>query len=508
MSEGALWVGPVGRPEQKGGVRTRSSLIITLILVSVLCGTLFLDERLRLLDASASLAASCFGCFLLAAEKFKVREARTLNSWLTPGFIACLHFAIQFAWGLSIEYHWDMLPWESSAGLFSNKVSTVNPETYHDCAGIILLGGLALFLGTLVRVPVGMLSSLVPDLPRRPDWHGLVVRAMIYLPFALICKYASSVLAPGVFQGTLEFFGLGMIPVCVVLCCMAFSKDKKVSRTTSLVAAIYVLAVAINGVLGGMIGGFLLPACLVCSGYVMARNCLPIRAISVSAVFLFLVAGPFLVAYKQSRMAEQLDISTAVAVSRGRPFETSYRESVEVGAAKILARTSGTFLAAFKESFPERFDYLEGESFLLELQSFVPRGLWPEKPNVSAQLDNYTRKVGLLGENDFVTSMVFDAMSEYYANWGYWGVAFLFFVEGIYTNILWRLLAHRGDPRLATSIIVAQLFAGLEYHGILIRMATDLRSVGVALCLYWMICPDGRRGHVRGTSQTGSATDA
>src|SRR5206468_7026799 len=115
------------------------------------------------------------------------------------------------------------------------------------------------------------------------------------------------------------------------------------------------------------------------------------------------------------------------------------------------------FVSTYSQFYPSVYPYELGRSMIDQTLSLIPRVVWPDRPNLSAQLNIYTRKVGILPEAEFdpgSTTGTFDAISDYYINFGLPGVLLRTIAHGMYVRRLYEWLALR-----STFVISAARYA-------------------------------------------------
>jgi hypothetical protein len=102
---------------------------------------------------------------------------------------------------------------------------------------------------------------------------------------------------------------------------------------------------------------------------------------------------------------------------------------------------------------------------LLELETFVPRFVWPHKPELNPELNRYSAAVGIVREGDG-TSAVFDAVSEYYVNFGAPGVFSLSVLHGWYISLLTAWCMRNLKGPMAGAMSMAVFFTNPEFFGV------------------------------------------
>lgn len=117
---------------------------------------------------------------------------------------------------------------------------------------------------------------------------------------------------------------------------------------------------------------------------------------------------------------------------------------------------------------PERVEYQNGATFVSALVAPVPRGLWPDKPDVRAE---DIISVPILGLDPLrSTGAPPGAVGEFYLNFGALGVVTGGLLQGALLGWTWRRFLHTQSPgaRVAMSMVtlhVAMRFPGGDFAG-------------------------------------------
>jgi hypothetical protein len=79
---------------------------------------------------------------------------------------------------------------------------------------------------------------------------------------------------------------------------------------------------------------------------------------------------------------------------------------------------------------PNKVPYWNGETYFSLFYKFIPRAIWPNKPeeNIGQQ---FGKRYNFLDITDNSTSMNLPLMAEFYANFGYWGIIGGMFLLGL-----------------------------------------------------------------------------
>jgi hypothetical protein len=94
-------------------------------------------------------------------------------------------------------------------------------------------------------------------------------------------------------------------------------------------------------------------------------------------------------------------------------------------------------MAAIVRDTPARLPFIHGDSYRPLLTKWIPRALWPGKPE--ERLGNgWAQRYGFLGEHDSGTSYNLPWEPEMFMNFGWPGVVGISFLLGVGYRLLWR----------------------------------------------------------------------
>ncbi len=153
---------------------------------------------------------------------------------------------------------------------------------------------------------------------------------------------------------------------------------------------------------------------------------------------------------------------------------------VESGNGFDLVRT-----AAIMDRVPDVVPHLNGQSYLSFLTFYIPRSIWPDKPDVA--LGPWVRgtlfQEPVPGNNGWPSGLV----AEAYVNFGLWGVPIVMALAGM----LARFLYNSVRPYLGRSVAVTTLYAFVAWYLGFVLLSLNLAhalSNLVAAALPLMIC--------------------
>src|SRR5262249_34863049 len=142
-------------------------------------------------------------------------------------------------------------------------------------------------------------------------------------------------------------------------------------------------------------------------GYLMARRRLPWSVVLVGLPLLLFIIMPVLSVYKYTSQDEHgvrstdnqtLDVQFTADRTLQRLGDRGRARGFEIGLHRLLARTcSADGACRYIHFYPHVYDFEGGKSFVAATAGLIPRVFWPEKPNLSAVMDGYAAKIGILG---------------------------------------------------------------------------------------------------------------
>jgi len=229
----------------------------------------------------------------------------------------------------------------------------------------------------------------------------------------------------------------------------------------------------------------MLPLLMAALGYVLARGTFPWKATILAAPLLFFVVLPFSGIYKAAgahigKMDDRLEYSV------WKYGASSYRALAELSLERTVMRFAGTNMpAVFSWFYPKVYPFEAGKTLELEASMLVPRSMWEDKGYGAFDLNRYTAKVGMV-EYEGNTTALFDAVSEYYINFGLAGAFLLAVVHGYYWQAMFRWLTTRVHALLGTVIVLVLLSQNEDLVGLGLLFAVHVKVIPVWLLLFYV----------------------
>ena len=132
--------------------------------------------------------------------------------------------------------------------------------------------------------------------------------------------------------------------------------------------------------------------------------------------------------------------------------------------AKILYRINyfgqlGYVIQTTGEDIP----YAYGETYYPLLSKFIPRVLWPDKPQ-EAGGQYFGHRYQILPEEDLATSVNMPLILESYVNWGWYGIIFSATLFGLVIRFLWEIWIgeHCATGNVILGMMVVFIMVGQE----------------------------------------------
>jgi hypothetical protein len=414
------------------------------------------------------------------------------NPWVDPVFVVSTFFGFKYGFGTLAVNYWAMLSWQESPGsgtIFERWGIWDNlPAACH----LFALAGLGLFIGASLRpLPI---FDVLPALRWRVDKRRFRANLYLYAPLAMFVFIVGRAFLPLVIRDTVLLFGWITWAILIIAAAELLGRQDTDRAAWFGVVAMIAVGHVLLGLDIGMRGAFVYPLLLIAAGYAVARGRLPWVPVVLLGAVLMLVVIPWLTFYKI-----QSPEGTIVERIRGASEEmsdVSLRGALDRGIEAIVGRSVGVvgIAAVFVQDVPDLSPFEYGHTFVLEAMHFVPRVLWPDKPNMSEQLNRYSRRAGLIDADDETTSAVFDAVSEYYINFGVVGVFVLSLLHGYYLRVLNRWLVERSLFTIGASMFLVFIVINFDFFGVVQTMLSHTRQVPVWGFVFWVLSRDTRGG--------------
>jgi hypothetical protein len=421
---------------------------------------------------------------LVAAAYLSARQHGE-NPWIDPLFLMAGFFGYKYGFGVIAVNYWSTLSWEETPGVRSLFERWGIWENLPVACHLFLLAGLGLYLGT--ALPAGRVAEWLPALRWRIDERRLRLNLYLYTPLAMLVFVSGRSFLPVVIRDTVLLFGWVSWVMLIIAAVRWFGRSSVDRAAWFGIVAMISVGHLLLGLEIGMRGAFVYPLLLVGAGYALSRGRLPwIRVGLVGALLLVLII-PWLSFYKLQ--SPQSSIPDRIRSASGEMSETTMGGKLDRGVEAVVGRSVGVvgMTAVFIQDVPDLEPFEYGRTFLIQAAHVIPRVLWPDKPNMSEQLNVYSRRAGLIDEEDDVTSAVFDAVSEYYVNFGLMGVFFLSLLHGYYFRVLHHWLVQRSLFIVGAPMFLVFVLINFDFFGIVQIVLAHTRQIPAwALALYFL----------------------
>jgi hypothetical protein len=209
---------------------------------------------------------------------------------------------------------------------------------------------------------------------------------------------------------------------------------------------------------GGTSSGLIIPLLLILT-YSAIRRQLPLRWLMVGALSIFIIrpvmapmraltyeGGPLSGSSKVEKAEIFLGLMTKVAQG-----QFPLRTLVQMAATRLSDMV--TFTAVVQQT-PHVIPYWGGESYSPLLYKFVPRFLYPEKPQEESG-GEFGHRYGFTPREDHVTSLNLPQTVELYANFGVFGIILGSLLFGVIYRMVHSIFVH---PEMGFGALVAAIF--------------------------------------------------
>ena len=421
-------------------------------------------------SAAAILLATAGGLLYMAVRK----SLTTSQPYIGVQCLLMVAFFLHYGMGGALLWYWDSLPWKYAIN-YNMFLSNGAKENMPMAAYLALLAGLGLYCGSCLRFRN-------KNRPRQDAMRDLGSLRRSIMPLAVIFFFLYVVVVPAAptnVQATvLVFASFSQVLIVFVAFMAASSKDVAARWRWWMICGVCFLLIATPSLRSGMREDFIKPLALIAIGWIAARRRVPWKAGLVTLGAFILLVLPVLNLAKQYALEGNQAGMARLSGAYQDVAERNYGTVMEGVFANALERVNLLpSLAVFSRFYPLGMPFLHGETFLLETIEFVPRLFWPEKPEVGRLLDGYSRQVGIIGTGDTQTSAKFDAITEYFINFGALGVFVLSVLHGAFYRLTEAVFRHYLSPILATFMMAVMLVQNHDLFSFVMLVPSHLKQV-------------------------------
>jgi hypothetical protein len=436
------------------------------------------------LPRTAVIWVTFFGLLALAVAGYSAAKAAGQNPWIAPISLVSIYYFFRFGWGTLVIQYCEDFPW----------VQYPRFRWYFHRFGVwqylpggcqlVLIGGIGILIGSLLAL-TGK-RSMLPRFSWPFSEEKLKRRAMLFAPAAALLNLLQFVL-PVSIRFAVWLVGSFIYPLIMVGAYYLFiAKDAKERAQWS---TFLIMAVALTvpvGLINGQVNGLMMPVVCVFLGYSIANGAPPWKLVAVVIPIALFVLLPFSSIYKTEGAWTQ-DIGQRLEQTVKRFDEIGYRGRFELAMERSAIRFAGANQPAlYGRFYPNVFPFEFGNSFNVEFSSIVPRVLWPDKPIAAYELNRYPAKIGMV-EYEGNTTALFDAVSEYYLNFGALGLFVLAIVHGYYWQALYKWLRFRVHWLVGAVLILTLVVQNEDFYGVGMLFTSMIKSIPVWLVLFYLL---------------------
>ncbi len=462
----------------------QSPFVVCSLIIAAAVLLLLPPEAFSRPDPAAIVWGTAGFLLLLALYGFHLAKRRAAIPWFAPIYLVTVFYFFRCGWGSLVAYYWGSIHWQALPEL-SNYFYRFGVWTYLPATcRLFLLGGIGLFLG--LSLPTRRIVSKLPSLAWPISAVKLQQCIALLTPLALIGLWFLRSRLEGELPFVIVAFA-SLADACTLLTSYyVFSAPRGALRLkwACFLAVILVLRLP-TALYSGQMMPLLTPGVMILFGYVLARKSPPWLLLLFGIPIMVFFVLPFTALYKFA--GNEAGIQDRLIVAQQSFAKSGYQERLELSMARTFARLCGSqFPAIFAQYYPSVYPYEHGSTFLMEVESFVPRILWPDKPELSPELNRYSEQVGII-RADSGTSAVFDAVSEYHVNFGPIGVFVLFLIHGWYLSLLYEWLVNRGHAIIGITLFMCLVPGNWDFFGLGYQLTLHLKVIPLWLLSFYLM---------------------
>lgn len=420
-----------------------------------------------------------------AASAYCIARRAGLSPWTTPVSLITIYYFIRYGWGTLVAEYWEHYPWKAYPHLRWNFHRFGVWQHLPAACQLILIFGMGMTIGGLLTIPFRRPTS--SSISLRLSESRLKQMVIIYSPIGIVINSGLQFVLPDSVRFTVSLLGFLVYPLILLASYWLFSSSMPRERTKwTLFLAFACLATLPVGLVTGQVAGQLMPGVMVLMGFTLARSAPPWKAVLAAFPVLFLFLLPFASLYKSERFNNS-NIPDRLSSTLMR-FETASPQArLELALERTLMRFAGSNMPAVYVAFyPDVYHFEFGKSFVIEASTIVPRVLWPEKPYAAWELNRYPARVGMV-EYEGTTTALFDAISEYYINFGTVGMFAMAIVHGCYWQALHNWLVLRFHPLIGSAVLLATIVMNEDFYGVGLSLTSHVKTIPVWLLILYLL---------------------
>ncbi len=186
--------------------------------------------------------------------------------------------------------------------------------------------------------------------------------------------------------------------------------------------------------------------------YVYAKRKIP-YVFGISAIILFVLFQQVKLEFRQTiwfGQPQQFSLldRTEILFNTSYNYFTSTKSSTKETTESAFSRLDHLGTTAYVISVsPSRIDYEYGSTYLPLFTKFVPRIIWPNKPEEKTP-NEWAKKYGLLDPYNYQTAYNLPWFTEYYVNFGFWGIVLGMLLMGLLIRFLTIIFSNENNPMI------------------------------------------------------------
>jgi len=414
------------------------------------------------------------------------------SPWIAPVSLLGIYCLVRYGLGALVAEYWHDYPWQAYPLLRLNfhrfGVWQYLPGGCH----LVLVFGVGMLLGSLLAL--SRPKSGLPGFSWPLNEAKLKRLVLVCAPVAAFIN-ALQFGMPLNIRFIVTIFGSFVYPLIMLGSYWLFTAKTAHERVHWVLYLIACCAMAVpTGLITGQVNGLLMPGIVIVLGYTIAKGAPPWKALAAGLPLVFLVVLPFSSLYKTGGVATQ-DIGQRIENTVRRFGNVGYRARLELALERTVMRFSGVNMPTlYARYYPNVYPFEYGASFAIEASALVPRLLWEGKPYASFELNRYPARIGIV-EYEGNTTALFDAMSEYYLNFGLIGMFLLSILHGYYWQAIYKWLVQRVHPLIGAVLILMMIAQNEDSYGVGLLFTSQIKIVPVWILLFYFLSRSPRLAH-------------
>jgi hypothetical protein len=425
--------------------------------------------------------------FALAGVMFGARYAARAaghSPWIAPISLLAIYFFFRYGWGTLVVNYCEIYPWQRHPH-FRWTFHRFGVWAYLPAGcQLILVFAAGMMIGSLLALTRN--RSMLPRFSWPFSEEKFKKRAMIYAPVSALLNVVQFGL-PDSIRFPVQLLGSFIYPLIMLAAYYLFharNARERAQWSTFLLASSAMALPA--GLITGQVNGMMMPVVCIFLGYTIARGAPPWKLIALALPFVAILLLPFSSLYKSAGFwTDKIDQRLDYAVKRFK--ELGLRGRFELTLERTAIRFAGANQpSAYSRFYPNVYDFEYGKSFKVESSTFVPRVLWADKPYVAPELNKYPAKIGMI-QFEGNTTAIFDAISEYYVNFGVFGMFLLSILHGYFWQALYNWLRFRVHALIGVVLTLLLIVQNEDFYGIGLLLTSMIKSVPVWLIMFYLL---------------------